>query len=106
MLRKNMTEQEIKLWNVLRNKSFYGLKFRRQVPIGNYVVDFVCETQNLIVELDGGHHNESENIEYDEKRTEFLKTKGYKVIRFWNNDIDKNINGVCCKLKEALNIVE
>ena len=95
MLRKNMTEQEKFLWNILRNNKFYGLKFKRQVPIGNYVVDFACEIHNLIIELDGGHHNEPDNIEYDKQRTEFLKNKGYKVLRFWNNEIDDNIDGVC-----------
>ena len=95
MLRKNMTEQEKVLWNILRSNKFYGLKFRRQVPIGNYVVDFVCEIHNLIIELDGGQHNEPDNIEYDKQRTEFLKNKGYKVLRFWNNEIDDNTDGVC-----------
>ena len=95
MLRKNMTEQEKILWNILRNNKFYGLKFKRQVPIGNYVVDFACEIHNLIIELDGGQHNEPDNIEYDKQRTEFLENKGYKVLRFWNNEIDDNIDGVC-----------
>ena len=95
ILRKNMTEQEKILWHVLRNKQFYGLKFRRQVPIGDYVADFVCEIHNLIIEIDGGQHNEPENIEKDEQRTEFLISKGYKVLRFWNNDVDNNLEGVC-----------
>ena len=60
-----MTEQERKLWNILRNNQFHGLKFRRQVPIGNYVVDFVCEIHNVIIELDGSQHNELDNIEND-----------------------------------------
>ena len=95
VLRKNMTAQEKILWNLLRNNKFYGLKFRRQVPIGNYVVDFVCEIHNLIIELDGGQHNKSDNIDYDKKRTKFLESKGYTVLRFWNNEIDNNIDGVC-----------
>jgi very-short-patch-repair endonuclease len=95
MLRKNMTEQEKVLWNILRNNQFYGLKFRRQVPIGNYVADFVCEIQNLIIELDGGQHNEIENIEKDKQKTVFLESKGYKVLRFWNNEVDNNLDGVC-----------
>ena len=95
MLRKNMTEQEKVLWNILRNNQFYGLKFRRQVPIGNYVADFVCEIHNVIIELDGGQHNASENIEKDKLRTEFLENKGYKVLRFWNNEVDNNLDGVC-----------
>ena len=95
MLRKNMTEQEKVLWNLLRNNQFYGLKFRRQVPIGNYVADFVCEMHNVIIELDGGQHNEPENIEKDKQRTDFLESKGYKIIRFWNNEIDNNLEGAC-----------
>jgi len=95
ILRKNMTKQEQKLWNILRNKKFYGFKFKRQVPIGNYIVDFVCELQNLIIEIDGGQHNEPCNIKRDIERTEFLNSKGYKIIRFWNNEIEENIEGVC-----------
>ncbi len=95
ILRKNMTKQEQKLWNILRNKKFYGFKFKRQVPIGNYIVDFVCELQNLIIEIDGGQHNEPCNIKHDIERTEFLNSKGYKIIRFWNNEIEENIEGVC-----------
>ena len=90
-----MTEQEKVLWNILRNNKFYGLKFRRQVPIGNYVADFVCEIHNVIIELDGGQHNEPENIEKDKQRTDFLESKGYKIIRFWNNEVDNNLEGVC-----------
>ena len=90
-----MTVQEKTLWNILRNNKFYGLKFRRQVPIGNYIVDFVCEIHNMIIELDGRQHNEPDNIEYDKQRTEFLENKGYKVLRFWNNEIDNNIDGLC-----------
>ena len=90
-----MTEQEKVLWNILRNNQFYGLKFRRQVPIGNYVADFVCEIHNVIIELDGGQHNVPENIEKDKQRTDFLESKGYKVLRFWNDDVDKNLDGVC-----------
>ena len=95
MLRKNMTKQEKILWGILRNNQFHGLKFKRQVPIGDYVVDFVCEIHNLIIELDGGQHSEPLNIEYDNQRTEFLKKKRYKVLRFWNNEIDNNLEGVC-----------
>ena len=98
MLRKNQTKQETKLWKILRNRAFCGEKFRRQVPIGNYVVDFVCESRILIIELDGGQHNEGENIIYDNKRTEFLNSLGYEVIRFWNNEIDNEIE----KVKEVI----
>lgn len=79
----------------MKNNRFYGLKFRRQVPIGNYVADFVCEIHNVIIELDGDQHNEPENIEKDKQRTDFLESKGYKVLRFWNNDVDNNLEWVC-----------
>jgi len=104
ILRKKMTTQERKLWSILRNSQFYGLKFRRQVPIGNCIVDFVCEAKNIIIELDGGQHNKIKNIEHDNQRTKFLQSKGYIVVRFWNNDIDKNFDGVYLRLKEVLKI--
>ena len=104
MLRKNMTTQEKKLWYYLRNNSFYGLKFRRQVPIGTYIVDFVCENKKIIIQLDGGQHNENKNIEYDNERTKFLESKRYKVLRFWNNDIDNNLISVLEKIKDIVNL--
>ena len=69
-LRNNMTKQEQVLWSILRNRSFYGYRFLRQYPIGNYIVDFVCRSEKIIIEIDGGQHNEPEAIEYDKKRTE------------------------------------
>ena len=93
-LRKNQTPQERKLWNILRNHQFCGYEFRRQYPIGDYIVDFICREKKIIIELDGGQHNEGENIINDVKRTEFLKSLGYKVIRFWNNEVDNNVEGV------------
>ena len=103
-LRNNLTEQEQKLWNIIRNRQFYGYRFLRQYCIGNYVVDFICRSKKIIIEIDGGQHNFDKNIEYDIRRTEFLQSKGYKVIRFWNNDIDNNINGVYEKLREVFEI--
>ena len=93
-LRRSSTKEERVLWQLLRNRQFKNLKFKRQFPIGNYIVDFVCEEIKLIIELDGGQHNEPENIEADKVRTEFLESKGFKVIRFWNKDINLNIAGV------------
>lgn len=93
-LRKNMTLQERKLWKFLRNRSVNNCRFRRQFPVGNYIVDFICREKRLIIELDGGQHNEDKNIIYDAKRTKFLENEGYKVIRFWNNDVDYNIEAV------------
>ena len=94
-LRTNMTKEEQMLWNIVRAKRFYGYKFKRQVLIGEYIVDFLCLEKKLIIELDGGQHNEAKNIKYDEARSQYLKNNGYQVIRFWNNDIQENIEGVC-----------
>lgn len=101
-LRKNLTQQERKLWNLLKNKQFHNLSFRRQHPIGDYIVDFVCRSKKIIIELDGGQHNFTENIEYDKERTLFFKNLGFKVLRFWNNDIDNNIEGVIDVLEQNI----
>jgi very-short-patch-repair endonuclease len=82
-LRQNMTESEARLWGHVRSRRLGGLKFRRQVPIGPYLVDFLCIEHRLIVEVDGSQHNE----EVDANRTAYLQKSGYRVIRFWNNDV-------------------
>ncbi|MFC3909776.1 endonuclease domain-containing protein [Legionella dresdenensis] len=84
-LRQASTDAESRLWLYLRAHRLEGFKFKRQVPIDNYIVDFVCMQQKLIVELDGGQH--MLNQEYDEKRTLYLNSQGYRVLRFWNNDV-------------------
>ena len=93
-LRKNKTREEDILWQLLRNRQFMGLKFKRQFPIGNYIVDFVCEEKKLVIEIDGGQHNIPDNVKADEVRTNYINSKGYRVVRFWNNDINQNIEGV------------
>ncbi len=90
-LRKNQTPQEQKLWNLLRNRGYKNLCFKRQFIIGSYIADFVCREKRLIIELDGGQHNVDTNIIYDKERTKYLESKGYRVLRFWNNDVDNNI---------------
>lgn len=102
ILRKNMTEQEKKLWYFLRKRFINNCRFRRQYPIGNYVVDFICRSKNLIVEIDGGQHNEDKIREYDSERTIYLESLGYKVIRFWNNEIDSNIEAVLTEIMKFL----
>ena len=99
-LRQNQTPQEQKLWNIIRNHKFNNLKFKRQQPIGKYIVDFLCKDIKLIIEIDGGQHNTPENILTDAQRTQFLQSKGYKVIRFWNNEIDNNLEGVYLELEK------
>ncbi|MBR6162769.1 endonuclease domain-containing protein [bacterium] len=102
-LRQNQTPQERKMWNLLRNHKIENLKFKRQYPIGKYIVDFICTDIQLIIEIDGGQHNEPHNIQLDSERTQYLKSRGYEVIRFWNNDIDNNIEGVYKKITETIN---
>ena len=101
-MRSNMTKEENKLWYYLRAKRFYDYKFKRQVLIGNYIVDFLCPEKKLIIELDGGQHNEIDAINYDNERTKFLSSLGYKVIRFWNNEVWDNFDGVCEVILKSL----
>ena len=103
-LRKEQTPQESKFWSMVRNHRFYDLEFKRQYPMGDYIVDFICREKKIIVELDGGQHNELENIEYDKQRSLYLEERGYKVVRFWNNDIDSNMKGVYETLKRLCGV--
>jgi very-short-patch-repair endonuclease len=98
-LRREMTDAERKLWSVLRGANLEEAKFRRQQPIGPFIADFVCQDRRLIVEADGGQHSESKS---DERRTAFLESKGYRVLRFWNNDILSNLDGVAQMIATAL----
>jgi very-short-patch-repair endonuclease len=91
-LRKNQTDVEQLLWKYLRNRQLFNYKFRRQFPIEPYVADFVCLELKLIIELDGGQH--ACRINYDDQRSLFLGQRGFKVIRFWNNDVIENTEGV------------
>src|SRR3990172_12092957 len=93
-LRKNQTDVERLLWKQIRNKNFFGLKFFRQYSVGAYIVDFYCPKLKLAIELDGGQHAEEGIKEYDKIRTDYLKLMGIKVMRFWNNDVIHNIEGV------------
>ena len=99
-LRRNQTDAEKYLWSRLRNRQLEGFKFRRQVPIGRYVVDFICSDKNLIVELDGGHH--ADQVSADQERSRELGNRGYHVIRFWNNDVLANADGVLESICETL----
>jgi len=99
-LRKNPTEVERLLWRHLRMWQLDGYKFRRQQPIGNYIVDFVCLEKRLIIELDGGQHAEQSN--YDSERDAWLRDQRFTVLRFWNNDVLMNIEGVARRIFETL----
>ena len=102
-LRHKQTDAEKKLWSVLRSRQFENIKFRRQEPIGQYIVDFVSLERELIIEIGGGQHNQHPGIEQDEVRTKWLENKGFRVIRFWNNDVLLNTDGVIFKIWEAIN---
>lgn len=98
-LRRSMTPQEMKLWGSLRNRRLGGFKFRKQQPIGPFIVDFVCQERRLIVELDGSQHADSET---DARRDVFLNDKGYRVLRVWNNEVTGNLSGVLAAIHAAL----
>ena len=98
-LRHNLTPAEAKLWSRLRAHQLNGVGFRRQHAIGNYIADFCAPSQKLIVEVDGGQHLEQE--EYDTERTAFLESKGYRVLRFWNNEVLHEIESVLLMIGEA-----
>ncbi len=91
-LRRASTDAERRLWYALRNRQISGHKFRRQHPIGPYIVDFVCPAKKLVVELDGSQHLRS--VDYDNKRTAEIAREGFRVIRFWNNEVLSNLDGV------------
>jgi very-short-patch-repair endonuclease len=91
-LRKNSTDAERALWKQLRAHRLVGYKFRRQQPVGRYVVDFVCFEKQVIVELDGGQH--AEQVAYDAERTSWLQARGFRVLRFWNHETLQNIEPI------------
>jgi len=99
-LRRNLTDAEQKLWYHLRAHRFMGRKFKRQKPLGRYVVDFICLEEKLIIELDGGQHTES--LEYNHERDAWLRSEGYTVLRFWNNELMNETEGVLERIRLAL----
>jgi very-short-patch-repair endonuclease len=101
-LRADQTDVEKRLWLRLRNRGLLGLKFRRQVPLGEFVADFVCADHALVVELDGGRHAASEAS--DDRRTAWLESRGWRVIRFWNNEVNENLDGVLQAIAAACRI--
>jgi len=101
-LRKNQTDYEAKLWSILRGRRFSNFKFVRQYAIDNYIIDFCCRRKKLMIELDGGQHNEIRNIKTDQTRDKHLKLKGYKVLRIWNNELSENLEGVLDRIYELV----
>lgn len=96
-LRKNMTDEEKTLWFHLRAKRFSGFKFRRQIPINKYIVDLICFSKKLIIELDGSQHLDEINRFNDKVRDEFFKSQGYEILRFYNNQINNDLEDVMIK---------
>ena len=99
-LRSAMTDAEQALWYYLRAKRFFDLKFVRQAPVGPYIPDFICKHPPIIVEVDGGQH--AIHDAQDRRRDDFLRKRGYTVLRFWNNDVLSNIEGVLLTIKQAV----
>lgn len=99
LLRRNQTPQEIILWSKLRRGNL-GLKFKRQYSVGPYILDFYCPQKKLAIEIDGSQH--LDNKDYDRERTNYLNFLNIKVLRFWNNEINANINGVILKIVSEL----
>jgi|SRR5690349_17555910 very-short-patch-repair endonuclease len=99
-LRRDMTEAEKVMWRMLRSRQLAGFKFRRQESIRRYIVDFVCFLHRLVIEMDGGQH--ALEVKRDEIRTRFLESEGFQVLRFWNNEVLENPEGVFERVSEVL----
>ncbi len=102
-LRRNQTQAEKIIWSKLRNKQINGLKFYRQWSIGSYILDFYCHPLKLAIEIDGGQHNE--NDAYERIRTQFLQKQNITLLRFWNNEVLENIDGVMNNILEESNLL-
>ena len=101
-LRRDQTDAERTLWARLRSKQLMGVKFRRQQPVGPYIVDFINFDSRLVVEIDGGQHNEEKTIHKDDNRTRWLRERGYRVLRFWDNEVLQNVDSVLEKILATL----
>jgi very-short-patch-repair endonuclease len=99
-LRRDSTDAERALWRILRNRQLAGFKFRRQQPLGKYIVDFICLSHRLIIEIDGGQH--ADNLDADARRTRWLESQHFNVIRFWNGDVLTNPDGVYETIQQTL----
>jgi very-short-patch-repair endonuclease len=100
-MRRVMTDAELKLWNAVRAHRLMGLGFRRQFPVAGFIVDFACPERRLIVEIDGSQHADGAASRYDAARTETLRVNGWIVLRFWNDDVLRDIDNVCAHIVAA-----
>ena len=105
LLRATMTSSESLLWDELKGNKLLGYKFRRQHPIGNYIVDFYAHKLKLVIEVDGKYHEKEKQKKLDTNRTEFLEFNGLKVIRFKNKDVEKNLISVIQNIKEEIHLI-
>ena len=101
-LRRDVTDAERKLWLRLRSLPTGGSHFRRQATIGPYFADFACHAKRLVIELDGGQHGDDVHAARDAKRDDYMRAGGYRVLRFWNNDVMQNLDGVLAVIAEAV----
>lgn len=99
-LRRNATEAERKLWQSISARKLAGVRFNRQFPVGQFICDFVSREHRLVIEIDGGQHALARS--YDDRRTRFLEAQGYTVIRFWNNEVMDNLDGVLMRIEQTL----
>ncbi|MBP2275711.1 MULTISPECIES: endonuclease domain-containing protein [Sphingomonas] len=102
-LRGNATAAEVRLWRAISARKLEGVRFNRQVPIGPFICDFVARSLKLIIEVDGDTHGETR--EQDEERTRYLQSEGYQVIRFWNNDVLGNLDGVVAEIARVVSLL-
>ncbi|MGF9562120.1 endonuclease domain-containing protein [Neorhizobium sp. JUb45] len=98
-MRTDSTKAENLMWQAMRNRQLEGFKFRRQVPTGGYILDFVCFEAQLIIEVDGGQHSESAS---DAVRDAYFRSQGFRVLRFWNDEVERNLDGVVMKIVAEL----
>jgi len=99
-LRRDITDAERVMWRQLRSRQLAGYKFRRQQPIDHYIVDFICFSHRFIIEIDGGQH--ADPTPYEEERTRYLERHGFRIARFWNNEVFGNAEGVCATILHLL----
>ncbi len=105
-MRQEMTKAELRLWSRLRKPGLPGFRFRRQVPIGLFIVDFFCPKQKLVIEIDGDHHGFPAGERRDRDRDDWLRKRGYRVMRFWNRDVMTNLVGVCEAIRATVPAAE
>jgi very-short-patch-repair endonuclease len=103
LLRKNQTSAEKKIWHYLRKRQIENHRFLRQYSLGKYILDFYCPAKKIAIEIDGGQHFKKKK-KYDQTRTEFLKTKRIRELRFWNKDVLKNTQGVLFEIRKSLRV--